>query len=471
MGRILIVDDDVQVNRLIAQILEPLQHEIRHAYTLEAAREMAAEEAFDLVYLDLVLPDGNGLDELSRLMKGQDPPEIVIITGVRDRNGAKYALETGVFDYLQKPLDLNAVRLTCQRALEFKALRKKRQEVRLFKRESIVGKNPKLQQCLEETARAAAVESNVLIAGETGTGKELVARAVHENSPRRENNFIIVDCAALKDTLMESILFGHEKGAFTGADTRQDGRVVLAHGGTLFLDEIGELDMEAQKRFLRLLNNKSFYPLGAKTPVTSDFRLVSATNRDLEEEVARDRFRSDLYYRLCGQMIHLPPLRERKDDLRELVFYYVDLICRRMKIPSKKIYPEFLEALSRYDWPGNVRELINHLDAAISNFPDDPTLQPRHLPAPLRVAIANEAMQEGEQPPSWTALADQLAFRGSLPDWKALRRQVFDTLEKRYFQELISRTGGRAKDMAKLSGLTQARIYELFKKYNTSHSH
>jgi len=465
MANILIIDDDVQINRLIAKTLGPMKHEIRNAHTLAQALEVLPAARPDLVFLDLVLPDGNGLDRLPEIMGGQNPPEVVIITGTRDPNGAKYALETGVFDYLQKPLDLNAVRLCCKRALEFKHLRSQRREVKLFKRDGIIGSNPKLEQCLEETARAAAVDSNILITGETGTGKELIARAIHENSPRAANNFVIVDCAALKNTLMESILFGHEKGAFTGAEARHQGRVFTAHNGTLFLDEIGELDLEAQKRFLRLLNNKSFYPLGAKSPLTSDFRLVSATNRDLETEVAQNRFRADLYYRICGQKIHLPPLRERPEDIRELVFFYGERICQRMQVKTKKIYPEFLEALCSYDWPGNVRELINNLDAVIANYPDDIGLHPRHLPAQLRVAIFNEQMQETQAPQPGPTALDGVVFNGDLPDWKALRREVLDSLEKRYFRELEARTGGRAKDMAALSGLTQARIYELFKKH------
>ncbi|MFO7838970.1 MAG: sigma 54-interacting transcriptional regulator [Desulfosalsimonadaceae bacterium] len=188
-------------------------------------------------------------------------------------------------------------------------------------------------------------------------------------------------------SLMESILFGHEKGAFTGAESRQEGRVQLAHKGTLFLDEVGELGLEAQKRFLRFLSSKSFYPLEAKKEVGSDFRLVAATNRDPEKEVEEGRFRQDLYYRICGQRIHLPPLRERPEDIRELAYFQMEKICQRMQIKPKKIYPEFLEALDSYDWPGNVRELISTLDTAISAYPDAPALHPRHLPARIRMGL------------------------------------------------------------------------------------
>jgi two-component system NtrC family response regulator len=466
MASILIIDDDTQVNRLIARILAPQEHRIEHAHSLCQGMDMLGKAPYDLLYLDLVLPDGSGLERLPEIMGRENPPEVVIITGMRDTNGARYALETGVFDYLQKPLEVDAVRLTCRRALEFKALRSGGRQVKLLKCDSIVGRDPKLADCLEITARAAAVDSNVLITGETGTGKELIARAVHENSPRSANSFVIVDCASIKDTLMESILFGHEKGAFTGAHTCREGSVQQAHQGTLFLDEVGELEMEAQKRFLRLLNDKSFQPLGARAPVRSDFRLVAATNRDLADEVAKGRFRADLYYRLCGQKIHLPPLRERKKDIRDLVFHYVERICGRMGIPPKRVYPEFLDALNRYDWPGNVRELVSNLEASIANFPDDPSLQPRHLPAPLRVSIHIAQMQGGQAGGASQSFVEEIPFSDPLPDYKALRQETLDRLEKRYFEELAARASGRVKDMAKLSGLTQARIYDLFKKYN-----
>lgn len=465
MAEILIVDDEAQIRRLIEKALDSANHSIQSTASLAEGLAAVRTGNFDLVFLDLVLPDGYGLDALPKFIGQECPGEVVIITGAQDSEGAKYAIENGVFDYIQKPLRPNDIRLTCERALEFKALRCQKPEIKLFKREGIVGKEARLEKCLEQTAKAAAVDSNVLITGETGTGKELVARALHENSSRADQNLIVVDCAALKSSLMESILFGHEKGAFTGAESRQQGRVSLAHNGTLFLDEIGELELDAQKRFLRLLNNRSFYPLGAKSMVTSNFRLVCATNRDLEREVAENRFRPDLYYRICGHKIHLPPLRERNEDIRELVYYYMERICQRMQIPRKKIYPEFLEALSRYDWPGNVRELINTIDAAISNFPRSPALHTRHLPTQLRAALCHLRMKSAEPTQTQPALADQIDFNGAFPEWKIFRRKTVDSLEEQYFQALHTYTKGSAKEMAKISGLTQPRIYELFKKH------
>jgi two-component system NtrC family response regulator len=465
MPKILIINDEVQINRFIARSLEKEKHSIANAYTLEQGQILLREESFDLVFLEINLPDGNGLDALGEFMNVSDAPEIIIITGSDDSAGAKYALETGVYDYLQKPLNLNNIRLACKRALEFREFRIRRRGGCLLKRHAIVGRHAKLETCLEKTARAAATDSSILITGETGTGKELIARAIHENSARADNNFIVVDCAALTTSLMESISFGHEKGAFTGADAKCDGLVFHAHRGTLFLDEVGELDHEEQKKFLRLLNNKSFYPLGSRTPLKSDFRLVAATNRDLETEMAENRFRQDLYFRLNGQSIHLPPLRERKEDLRELVHHYVKQICDRMHILPKKIYPEFIEALEEYDWPGNVRELINSLDASISSFPDDPCLQVRHLPTRLRVALCNGRMSSVPSASEQDSPELYIDSESEFPDWKTLKQNTINSLEEQYFKKLSARTGGRAKDMAELSGLTRARIYELFKKY------
>ena len=479
MSTVLIVDDDVQIRRLLEQTLRRSGLEICHAATLRQGLEIVKHEPVDLVFLDLSLPDGNGLDALERFSNTAASPEIIIVTGNKSQQGAKYALEFGVFDYLQKPLDLDEIRLATRRALEFRSFRQQQSAVMLFRHDDIIGKNKQLKQCLEATARAAATDSSVLITGETGTGKDLIAKAVHENSPRSEASFIIVDCAALKSSLMESILFGHVKGAYTGATSNQQGRVSLAHKGTLFLDEIGELDLDAQKRFLRLLESKRFYPLGSKSPVTSEFRLVAATNRNLEREVEQGQFRSDLYFRIRGQVILLPPLRQRKEDIRELTFHYMEKMCLEKQIAIKKVYPEFIEAMLSYDWPGNIRELINVMEETVSSFPDDPNLQPRHLPAYLRIALrcteeppeqpAEQSAEPIAEQASESALQSRPALdpirRETLPPWKTLRQDTLEALEQDYFRELAHRTHGRVKEMARLSGLTQARIYELFKKH------
>ncbi|MFP3999662.1 MAG: sigma 54-interacting transcriptional regulator, partial [Desulfobacterales bacterium] len=345
-----------------------------------------------------------------------------------------------------------------------------KQEPKIIECEGIVGSSALMKECLYSMARAAAGGHNILITGETGTGKELLAKAVHQNSPRAEKNFIIVDCAALKDTLLESTLFGHEKGAFTGAEARREGLVSLADGGTLFLDEIGELDLDAQKSFLRLLEEKRFYPLGAKNEYCSDFRLVAATNRDLLEMSRAGEFRADLYYRICGQQLHIPALRERPEDIRDLVFYYVDRICERMNIPVKKIYPEFLEALEGLGWPGNVRELVNTLDEAISSFPEDPALHVRHLPTRIRAVLRND--KRGSTGETGHESCENFNYIDTEKphDWKSFRKQAVDCAERRYFQALFFKAEGGVKEMAKISGLTQARVYDMIKKHGLAKS-
>jgi two-component system NtrC family response regulator len=467
MADILVVDDDPPISRMMARALEPLGHAVHPAYTLEEGLRRAGEGSFSAVFLDIFLPDGNGLDWAPEFMALASEPQTVIITGAREVRSAELALKAGVFDYLQKPFAIEEVRLTCTRALEFRESRRSQPAVRLVECDGLVGGSGSLKTCLHAMARASGGLHSILITGETGTGKELLARAVHANSPRAEKSFITVDCAALKDTLLESALFGHEKGAFTGAEVRREGLVALAHKGTLFLDEIGELSLDAQKKFLRLLEGKRFYPLGAKTEVFSDFRLVTATNRELEAMVAAGAFRQDLYYRIRGQEIRLPPLRERREDIRDLVFHYTEKICRRMQIPAKRVYPEFLEALARLDWPGNVRELVNSLDEAISGFPDDPALQIRHLPSRLRIALADldiEAEGPSDGPPDTQAAA--AAAADAHQDWKTVRRRVLDGAEKSYFQTLFHKSNGRVKEMARRSGLTPARVYDLIKKHN-----
>lgn len=465
MSDILVIEDDSAISKLIYRTLGQWGHTVYNAYTLQEGLNLARAGSFAVIFLDIYLPDGNGLEAAPDLINLPHKSEIVIITGQREPNGARLAFDTGVFDYLKKPFGLDEIRLTCRRAIEFRESRVKSSNPRVIEYEGIMGTSSQMKDCLKSAAKAAAGQHNILITGETGSGKELMAKSVHLNSFRAEKNFVIVDCAALKDTLLESTLFGHEKGAFTGAEAKREGLVALADQGTLFLDEIGELNIEAQKRFLRLLEEKRFYPLGAKKEQCSDFRLVAATNRDLSEMSRRGEFRTDLYYRICGQEIRIPPLRERSEDIRDLVYYYVEKICSRMEIPVKRVYPELLEAFAGFDWPGNVRELFNTLDEAISSFPQDPALHVRHLPNRLRIALSEgiSAKEPGSSLPVQEAA--ETGLDESLPEWRTFRKQAVASAEKKYFHLLFSRTAGDVKEMASFSGLTRARVYDMIKKH------
>ena len=305
--------------------------------------------------LDVRLPDGSGLEALPKIREVSYSPEVIIITGMGDPDGAELAINCGAWDYIEKPASIKQMTLPLMRTLEFREGKKAKRIPVLLKRENIIGNCPRMMEALEQLAQAASIDANVLITGETGTGKELFARAIHENSNRASGGFVMVDCTALPESLLESILFGHEKGAFTGADKSKDGLIKHADGGTLFLDEIGELPLSTQKAFLRVIQERRFRSIGGKEERRSDFRLIAATNRNLDQMVQKDLFRSDLLFRLRSFIIEVPPLRERVEDIKDLVTYYTNNFCSIYDIETKGFSPDFFDAMAKYNWPGNVR--------------------------------------------------------------------------------------------------------------------
>jgi two-component system NtrC family response regulator len=307
----------------------------------------------------------------------------------------------------------------------------------------------------------ASSNANVLITGETGTGKELFAVGIHKNSPRANKNFVVVDCAALPDNLVESILFGHEKGAYTGADRARDGLILQADGGTLFLDEVGELPLPVQKSFLRTLQERKFRPVGGKEEIESDFRLIAASNRNLDDMVRQDKFREDLLFRLRSFSIELPPLRERPEDIKDLTTYYLELLSKRYEIEPKDFSPEFFDVLTSYPWPGNVRELINALERALVNGRYERILFPKHLPTHIRAQIARSSVGEKE-----TAEIKITPSSKIFPKIQSLRERALANVEAQYLRDLISFTQGNIKEACQISGLSRSRLYLLLKKYN-----
>lgn len=465
MAKVLIVDDEQDVCEVLCRAVESAGHTPAAAMTLDQGLAAAESEVVDAVFLDVSLPDGNGIAWLSRFLEFPSSPEVIIVTGKGDPDGAELALTRGAFDFLQKPASMQEVALTLIRALEYREARLKRQRRQILTRDGILGSSPQLRKSLESLAEAAATENSVLISGETGTGKELFARALHTNSNRASGPFVIVDCSALTENLVESTLFGHVKGAFTGAVSGNKGLIAQAHGGTLFLDEIGELTPEMQKRFLRVLEEKKFRPVGSGSRQESDFRLVVATNRDLESMVEHERFRSDLLFRIRSHRIALPPLRERQEDIQELTHFFLK---QRTEYPGdapKQIYPEVFDIFGAYDWPGNVRELRHTLDQALAAASNEPALHRKHLPLHLRVSLLKRSLSEQQQ--TGTVLSESLSpLAGeNIPDWRTFRELVVHATEERYFQDLYAYTGGKVKEMAKLAGLTQARVYDLIKKH------
>ncbi|MEN6621912.1 MAG: sigma-54 dependent transcriptional regulator, partial [Smithella sp.] len=415
-----------------------------------------------VVFLDVQLPDGNGLILLPKIHATPSSPEVIIITGFGSPDAAELAIKNGAWDFIEKPLEKKLIELPLVRALQYREAKKERREPLLLKRGGIVGSSSIMEACMKLVAQAVASNAGVLITGETGTGKEVFAQVIHNNSSRSAMPFVTVDCASLPPTLIESILFGHEKGAFTGADRIREGLIKQADRGTLFLDEVGDLPLSAQKTFLRVLQERRFRPLGAKKEVKSDFRVIAATNRDLEKMCKEGKIREDLLFRLRTLAIELPPLRERTGDIKELIAYYVNKICSRQNTDIKGFSPEFIDTLCAYDWPGNIRELISALEIAIVAAHNETMLYPKHLPTHIRVRlIRNTVSKKTDQKKVIDSSVKMMTL-------KELKDSVFAREERQYLQELMTITSGNIKEACKISGLGRARLYQLIKKHSIS---
>lgn len=481
MALILVVDDDTRISRLLAEEFVRHGHQALTAGSLAVARQTAMAARVDVVFLDVQLPDGSGLDVIRDLRDSPANPEVIILTGFGDPEGAEMAIINGAWDYLEKPISLDQLQLALNRALEYRQQKIKSSGVAtVLDRGRIIGDSPALLRCLGEVAQAAHSEASVLVAGETGVGKELISRAIHHNSPRREGPFAVVDCAALPENLVESTLFGHEKGAFTGADSRSSGLLAKAHGGTLFLDEVGELPLDMQRKLLRALQEHKFRPVGGSREVESDFRVVAATNRDLDSMCGEGRFRPDLLYRLKAITVKVPPLRERTEDIKPIASFFCAELCERYSIPYKGFSPGFFDSLEAYDWPGNVRELKNTIDWVLARALDQPTLFNIHLPTNIRAKLARESIGDMAEE-NMAAATDYLRednvstpfFALDEPDpgnqtLKDYRGNIAELAEKRYMQALLSRHMHNPQEAQRVSGLSKARYYALLKKHQLS---
>jgi two-component system NtrC family response regulator len=468
MAHVLIIDDDEMICDMLSTMVRQMGHEVMCANTLQDGLQESSSGDFDVVFLDVRMPDGSGLDVLPRIREASSSPEVIIITGFGDPDGAELAIKNGAWDYIEKPSSIKAMTLPLIRALQYREEKQARKPPIALHREGIVGNSPQMRTCVDLVAQAANSDATVLITGETGTGKELFAYAIHDNSLRANKNFVIVDCAALPANLVESILFGHERGAFTGADRAQDGLIKQADGGTLFLDEVGELPLSTQSSFLRVLQERRFRSVGGKQEIESDFRLVAATNRDLEDMVKHGQFRNELLFRLRSFIIELPPLREHPEDIKELALYYAAKICERYGTDTKGFSPEFFEALDSYDWPGNVRELVNTMERAIAAARQDPILFPKHLPTHIRVDVARTSLRK-EAPVVLSQRGGAGPLR-SLSSLRDFRENAIAEAEQQYLYDLMSITGGNIEKACKISGLSRPRLYALLKKYHISRS-
>jgi DNA-binding NtrC family response regulator len=435
-ARILVVDDDPQARDLLQRLLGTLGA-VTQAPDSKRAAERLAEGPFDLVMTDMAMPEpGDGLKVLQAVKTHLPDTPVIVVTAFGNIEGALDSIQQGAFDYLAKPFDVDAILRVSKRALEQKRLVEENRSLRQqVERTSLVlvGRSPALLEVYKQVARAAASNVPVLITGETGTGKEMVARALHKRSPRAAGAFIPVDCGAITESLMESELFGHAKGSFTGASGARRGVFEEASDGTLFLDEIGDVGMKVQSQLLRVLQEGEIRRVGESVPVKVDVRVVAATNKDLKARVAEGLFREDLLYRLDVVHLHLPPLRERREDVPALVEHFAARHARGGVRPV--VTPEAMARLTGYDWPGNVRQLENVVARALA-LNVTGVLGPQDFPEPI-----------GDATPKLTGLA------GDMPSLAELSR--------RYAAHVLQHVGGNKSEAARLLDVDRKTLYKL----------
>ncbi|HEY1234664.1 MAG TPA: sigma-54 dependent transcriptional regulator [Candidatus Binatia bacterium] len=456
-GNLLVVDDDQNLIELIGLKLKAEGYEVTTAATGQEAVQAAKAAIFDLCIVDLRLSDQDGISVMRELHSINPGMRVIILTGYGTVESAVQAMQEGAYSYLSKPFNTQELLLQISRALENRRLNSEIQRLKglleqAYDFPNIVAKSGKMRSVLDIVSRIADTESTIYLQGESGTGKELIAKAIYLASSRRDKPFVAVNCAALPEPLLESELFGHEKGSFTGADKSTRGLLSQANNGTFFLDEIGDMPLSIQAKLLRALQDKQFYPVGSERPVAVNVRIIVATNKNLEEEVAKGNFRLDLFYRLHVIPIHLPPLRERKEDIPLLADRFLKQISQQMKKKIKGITPEAMRKLMLYDWPGNVRELENTLEYAVAMTRHDTLTEDSILHT--KGTMANSSRTE-----------DLATFvngtKGPVKSYKSAKYEF----EKGYLVHLLKLCGGKASEAAKLAGKSRTDFYELLRKH------
>ncbi|MFB3853954.1 MAG: sigma-54-dependent transcriptional regulator [Vicinamibacterales bacterium] len=446
--RLLLVDDDEVFRRVMTGELRRLGYEVVAAASGAEAIRKAAETGPDVVLLDLRLPDMSGLEVLEALNEAAAGTEVVMMTGHASIDTAIESIRRGAFDYVVKPCPLDELELRLRRAVERRALRNR---ASLLERGltpadpggSLVGEGPAFRRLMAMVERVAPASSTVLVTGETGTGKELIAKLLHARSPRRSHPFVTVECAALQESLLQSELFGHERGAFTGADRAKPGLFEVADGGTIFLDEIGEVSLATQVRLLRVLDTSTFRHVGGTAEITVNVRVIAATNRDLAAMVKQGLFREDLYYRLSTISIVVPPLRERPTDVALLAKHFTGRLNERYGF-RKQLSPAAIELLQAHPWPGNVRELAHVVEAA-AIVCDGSDILPDHLPHEIRC---------GRTASRFTGCAGRDT---ALP--------TLDQMERDHIEAVLRATDGHRGQAAKVLGISERNLYRKLREY------
>lgn len=452
-GSVLIIDDEEIIRTSCERILKPQGYRTATAKTGTAGLQALDSSAFDLVLTDLKMPDIDGIEVLLRIKEKWPDTEVIIMTGYGTVQTAVKAMKAGVFDYIEKPFSPGDLLALVGRAMERKGVPAAGREIvpSHYELGNIVGVSPAMQRVFQLIAKVAATGSTVLVTGESGTGKELVAKAIHFNSPRKEQPFIIVDCNAIPETLIESELFGHAKGAFTGAFEKKKGLLEMAAGGTIFFDEIGNLNVSTQAKLLRVLQEKEFRPVGEKKTVQADIRFVSATNKDLKKMTRDGTFREDFFYRLNIFPIHIPPLRERREDIPALANHFLRKYSLEIGKEVTHMSAEAMRMLFLYDWPGNARQLENVIQRAIIMC-QGKTLRPEHFSS-LEIPAAEEVPRT----------VDELKEKK-----RDLRLKSVEGIEKSFLMEALRRNAWNISKAASDVGMQRPNFHALMKKYNIS---
>jgi DNA-binding NtrC family response regulator len=460
--KILIVEDEPNMRKTLSSILEeefiPILSE-----QAEEGLKILSRENISLVISDIKMPQMDGIQFLRQIrLKGYDIP-VILITAYGSFDSAVEALRLGAYDYITKPFEPETVIYTVRRALEHKKLTEenvylKKELERKSGFEELVGDSECMRDVYALVEKVADSKVPVLLRGESGTGKELVAKAIHKRSRRKDKNFVVINCGALPETLLESEIFGHEKGAFTGADKRKLGIFEVANEGTIFLDEIGDLSLSVQMKLLRFLQSEEFIRVGGTAPLKVDVRIISATNKNLEKLIEEKKFRDDLYYRINTVSINIPPLRDRRDDIPLLITHFLKKYSEEDNLPIKKISGEALKIICEYCWRGNVRELENLIRAALVLSREN-TIKTQDLPLVIRQQDkTGPIIQEDNDIPS-PQREENLSFK-----------RVREKAEKEYLSNILKETGGNISKAAKKAGLSRRHFYDKIKQYGINKS-
>ena len=438
--RILIVDDEFSVRHSLTAWFEDEGYTVDVASSGKEALTKLAERKWDIFFLDLKMPGMSGLELQKKIKEIQPEGTIVIITAYASVESAVEAMQTGAYDYLSKPFDPDYLALMVRNIIERKKLKEETVSLKktidgVYTSKEIIGESPGIKKMMEDIRSVADTGSTVLIRGESGTGKELVARAIHANSRRRYAPIVTINCGALPESILESELFGHEKGAFTGAQYARKGKFEMADGGTIFLDEIGNVSPKIQMELLRVLEDKKFFRLGGSKEIKADFRTIAASNKDLEAAMAEGEFRSDLFYRLNVFIIEIPPLRSRRSDIPLLTQHFFNVFTSQMNKPIAKISPAAMKLLIDYDWPGNVRELENAVERAVVICKSD-EIQPQDFP------FSHSRVEEESSDDS------------------------LESLQMRHIKKVLDQTGWNISKAALVLQIDRVTLYNKINKYN-----